>query len=239
MKSRIEFTVFVLALAAAVPLVAQGGDKQPFEVTSTTRSDFAPGGAVRIDNSYGYLTVEGWDEPQVEVTVAKSTDRFYDPRQKERATQRLNQIVVKAQRRSDKEFAISTWLPGRAFPLLPRTKRRITVEYRVRVPRDSRLLIHQDNGYVWVSDVMGDIEVHSHTGDMIVALADPGPYTIDAITRFGSVTSDFAGRHPTKFLVGTHFLHSPEDPGHKVLLRMGRGSITLKKGRASVPFWRD
>jgi len=34
--------------------------------------------------------------------------------------------------------------------------------------RDSRLIVHHDYGYVWVSDVAGDIEVDSHTGDMIV-----------------------------------------------------------------------
>jgi hypothetical protein len=114
-------------------------------------------------------------------------------------------------------------------PLPPNTKRGITTECTVHVPRDSKLLIHHDNGYVWVGDVTGEIEIHSHTGDMIVMLGDPARYAIDAITRFGSVTSDFAGRHPTKFLVGTHFIHSPEDPGPKVLLRMGRGSITIKK----------
>ena len=70
----------------------------------------------------------------------------------------------------------------------------MTVEYTVHVPRDSRLVVHQDNGYVWVSDVTGDIEVDSHTGDMIVMLPDPGPYSIDARTRLGSVSSDFTGQ---------------------------------------------
>ena len=64
----------------------------------------------------------------------------------------------------------------------------------VHVPRDSRVVIHQDNGYVWVSDVTGDIEVDSHTGDMIVMLPDPGPYSIDARTRMGSISSDLTGK---------------------------------------------
>jgi hypothetical protein len=33
--------------------------KQSFEVTSTERVNFQPGGAIRLENSYGYLTVEG------------------------------------------------------------------------------------------------------------------------------------------------------------------------------------
>ena len=52
--------------------------------------NFLPGGTIRLDNSYGYLTVEGWDEPEVEITVTKSTDRFYEPEQKEKAEQRFD-----------------------------------------------------------------------------------------------------------------------------------------------------
>jgi hypothetical protein len=250
MKRRYEGIVLI-ALLPALPLCAQEGEKQSFAVVSTTRSEFPPGGTIRIDNSYGYLTVEGWDEPRVEVTLAKSTDRFYKPQQEHRATRHLDEVVVASERRSDQEFAITTSLPVRnslftsvlpsgriigALPLLPKTKRGITAEYRVHVPRDSRLIVHHDNGYVWISDITGNIEVHSHTGDMIVLLADPRPSDIDAITRMGSVTSDFAGRHPTKFLVGTHFIHSSEDPARKVLLRMGRGCITIKKDPPSGPF---
>src|ERR1022692_4265993 len=80
-----------------------------------------------------------------------------------------------SERRSDKELAISTILPGRNR-FLPKAKRGVTVEYRIHVPHDSRLVVHHDNGYVWVSDMTGDLDVRSHTGDMIVMLPDPGPY---------------------------------------------------------------
>ena len=63
----------------------ENGPERSFEVTTTQRVPFLPGGTIRLDNSYGYLTVEGWDEP------------------------------------ADK---------------------RITLEYTVRVPRDSRLVVH-------------------------------------------------------------------------------------------------
>jgi hypothetical protein len=79
---------------------------------------------------------------------------------------------VAAERRSDKELVISTTLPDRhGFPysILPsrqiiftmpkKTTLGVTVDCTVHVPRDSRLVVHQDHGYVWVSDVAGDIEV--------------------------------------------------------------------------------
>jgi hypothetical protein len=68
--------------------------KQSFEVTETERVSFLAGGTVEVNNSYGYLTVEGWDEPEVEVTVAKSTDRFYEPERREQAGQRFDEIRV-------------------------------------------------------------------------------------------------------------------------------------------------
>jgi hypothetical protein len=196
--------------------------------------------------------VEGWDEPQVEITVTKSTNRFYQPEQKEKAGQRFEQVRVATERRSDKELAISTKLPARhGFPsdilpsghiivTMPKTSQRgVTVEYTVHVPRNSRVVIHHDNGYVWVSDVTGDIEVDSHTGDMIVMLPDPGPYSIDARTRMGSVSSDLMGQGHKQFLVGSHFVHPDQAPSRRIFLRMGRGSITVKNGPPSGPFWKN
>jgi hypothetical protein len=233
-------------------LPRETGAKQSFEETKTERMSFQPGGFIRIDNSYGYLTVEGWDEPEVEITVTKTTNRFYEPDLKVKAERHFDEVQVAADRRSDKELTISTSLPVRhnfISSILPsrriivtmpkHSQRGITVEYTVHVPRDSRLVVHHDNGYVWVSDVTGDIEVHSHTGDMIVMLPDPGPYSIDARTGLGSVSSDLTGKTNCRFLVGSHFAHASQSPSHRVHLRMGRGSITIKNGPPSGPFWKN
>ena len=220
----------------------QAAPKQSFEETKTERMNFLPDGIIRIDNSYGYLTVEGWDEPEVEIIVTKTTNRFYEPEQKTKAEQHFPEVEVIAERRSDKELMISTSLPmrhnfiGSILPskriivTMPKHSRRgITVEYTVHAPRDSRLVIHHDNGYVWVSDITGDIQAYSHTGDMIVMLPDPGPYSIDARTRLGSVSSDFASKANRSFFLGSRSVHAAEASSHSVHLRMGRGSITIKQ----------
>jgi hypothetical protein len=228
----------------------ENGPERSFAVTTKERVPFLPGGTIRVDNSYGYLNVEGWDEPAVEITVTKATDRFFESEEKEKAEKNFDQIRVSTERRSDKELAISTTVPVRnslftsvlpsgliivTRPLLPNNKRGVTVEYTVRVPRDSRLVVHHDNGYVWVSDVTGDIQVNSHTGDMIVMLSDPGPHFINATARFGSISSDFAGKSVSQFLLGTHFAYPSERPSQRIDLRMGRGSITIKKSPPSGP----
>ena len=242
--------LFGLSLTGAAQGPDEQGPKQSFEATSTERVPFLPGGTIGVNGSYGYLTVEGWDEAEVEITVTKSTNRFYQPERKEKAEQGFEQVRVVTERRSDKELAISTMLPARhGFPAsilpsrrlivtMPKTSQRgVTLEYTVHLPRDSRVVIHQDNGYVWVSDVRGDIEVDSHTGDMIVMLPDPGPYSIDARTGMGSVSSDLMGQGHKRFLVGSHFVHAGQAPSRRIFLSMGRGSITVKSGPPAGPFW--
>lgn len=220
---------------------SQEGPRQSFEVTSTEHAGFAPGGTIRLQGSYGFLTVEGWDEPEVEVVVTRSTDGFYQPRQKPEAIVRLHRVKVSTEN-SAKELTITTdpvrkklLIVSWPFP----KKRGVTAEYIVHVPRESRLEIQHDNGYVWVSDVTGDIQVHSHTGDMMVLLPDPGAYAIDAQTRMGSVSSDFTG-HGRKLLpAGAHFSYTSQAPARHVNLRMGRGSIEILSGPPAGPFWKN
>jgi hypothetical protein len=252
--------VFALSvLGAALPLLAADGPetkgpKQSFEVTSTERVNFSPGGTIRLVDSYGYLTVEGWDEPEVEVTVTKSTDRFYGSENKQEAERRFGQVRVVTERKSDKEITISTILPARnpffrsVLPLdrivltkslVPNNRCRVTVEYKVLVPRDSRLVVRHDTGYIWVSDVTGDIDVNSRTGDMIVMLPDTISYSVDARTRLGSVSSDAMGKGQYRFVAGNHFAYASQTPSRRVSLRMGCGSITIKRVPPSGPYWKN
>ena len=238
MTNRMPITLWLCALGTIHALSgAQGvyekGPRQSFEVTNTERVPFAPGGTIRLDNSYGYLTVEGWDAPEVEITVTKSTASYYEPSQQQSAEQLFGQVRVAAERRSDKELTISTICPAR-HRFLPKASRSVTVEYRIHVPRDSRLVVHHDNGYVWISDVTGDLDVRSHTGSMIVMLPDAGTYAIDARTRLGSVSSDLTGKSLSRlsqFLVGSHFDYTSQTPKRRVFLRMGRGTIEILQDR--------
>jgi hypothetical protein len=231
MTARLAAVLF----AAVLSLQAADAPGQPPEETRTERMPFARGGTVRLNNSYGYLNVEGWDKDEVEITVTKS-------RQKDKTPRRFEEISVVAEKASDQELAISTTLPERknliasilpsrriVFTMPVHTSRGVTVEYTVRVPRDSRLVVRHDNGYVWISDVTGDIDVRSHTGDMIVMLPKPGPYSIDAQTRLGGVSSDFPGNGRYHLVLGSHFTDASPSTSRHVYLRMGRGSITIKQ----------
>jgi len=234
MRNRLVSTFAgICLLLGEAPLRAQNGRAQSFEVSSTERLPCAARGTVHIDGSYGYLSVDGWDAPEVEIAVTKTTDRFFGPSQQDAARRRLEQIRVTAERTEESLLTVKTTCPSRngtwAPPLKATTQNGVTVDTRIHVPSGSHLVIHHDNGYVWVSGLAGDIEIHSHTGDMIVVLSDAASYAIDARTKLGSITSDFDGKRLSRFLLGTHFAGLAQAPAHRVCLRMGRGSITIKK----------
>src|SRR5580704_17744521 len=53
-------------------LLASAGLVLADDVTKTERFDFPAGGTLRLKNSIGELTVEGWDQPGIEITTIKS-----------------------------------------------------------------------------------------------------------------------------------------------------------------------
>jgi hypothetical protein len=202
-------------------------------VSSTERVSFGSGGIIRLNDSYGYVSVEGWDRPEVEITVIKSTQRYYKPDQQEQAVRRLERLRVVAERRSDSELTISTLLPLRSGrfspPLPPQTKAGVTVHYEIRAPRDSRLVIHHGGGYLSIGNMRGDMEVTSRSGDIMLMLPGPGPYSIDAKSTIGTVSLNSARAAHNLYLVGERIAHVNPPPAHQVYLRMGFGGITINE----------
>lgn len=50
---------------------------QRIQITKTEHADLPAGGTVRLRNSTGELTIEGWDQPGVEIITTKSTKLRY------------------------------------------------------------------------------------------------------------------------------------------------------------------
>jgi hypothetical protein len=228
---RRQLTMFfgLSVLGMGVPLFGDEVTKQPLEVTSRERVSFAPGGTIRLNDSVGYLTVEGWDQPEVEITVTTSIERDYKPKHQAQAAQRLEGVRIVAERRSDTELAISTTLPSKGdfSPLPSKATGGVTVEYQIHAPRESRLVIHHGGGYVFVGDMTGEIEATSRHGDIMLMLPGPGPYSIDAKSKFGYVSSDFSGDSLSQYLVGHRFASVNPPPSRRIHLRVAFGGITI------------
>jgi hypothetical protein len=226
-----HITVIVLGLSALIlPSFGEGPAEQMDRATSTQRTNFAPGGAIHWKNSYGNLYIEGWDQPQVEITVIKST-KYDEPTElKRKDTRKLESVQVAIERRSDAELAISTALPRRANrvpPLPSSTKNGIRMEYQVHVPRNSRLVIDHHGGLVLVGNMTGDIEAANRDGDIMLMLPASGAYSIDARSKMGHIASDFAGSTRSRYIVGQRFVSTSSSPARRIHLHTGFGGITI------------
>ena len=233
MKSRLALAVVPLAwFGTTFAASSESAIKPPPEKTTTERVDFAPGGTVRIEGSYGDLKIDGWDRPEVEVTVTKTLPYGYKSKQPDQAAADLDRVRIVTVHKSTPEVTISTALPLRHLAWTPPFTRHTTggvmVQYEIHVPRDSRLSIHHGSGLVSVNNIAGDIDASVGRGDLILWLA-PGSYSLDARTKFGIVSSDMEGAARNKYLIGESFTRDNPPPSHRLHLRMGFGGITLKE----------
>lgn len=215
-----------------LPLSGDDTSKRSVEVVHTERQNFAPDGVIQLNGSYGYLSVDGWDQPEVEVTITKSTNRFYKPNRQEEAKRHLESIRIVTDRRSETELSITTTLASRngtwAPPLPPTTKAGVTVEYLIHAPRSSRLVIKHGTGHIVVSGMAGDVAATSRGGDILLMLPDSGTYSIDARSKLGTVTSDFEGDSHRRHLVGSGLASAAQPPSQRIYVRTGMGGITIK-----------
>ena len=192
---------------------------QPVRVSTTQHFDFALGGTIRMKDSFGSLTVEGWDQPGVELTVVKSLHFGSESGQK--GTQHLDAIRVAAERGSGTELTISTSRPKRIL--------NVTLEYRIRAPRGSHFVINHGSGDVSLTGMTGDIEVTSRRGDIVLMLPELASYSIDAHTRFGLVTSDLAAAARRKLSPGENLTQGGTAASHRLVVRVRYGGIAIKE----------
>lgn len=181
------------------------------QVVTTERVDLARNGVIHVTGSTGGLTVEGWDRPEVEITVIKSVPNASDSR-------RLERVHVTTQRGSGAELTISTAVAARG----------VTLDYEIHAPRTASLVIHHGQGAVLVKDMAGDLEVNCRRGDIVLMLRESGHYSIDAKSKFGPVVSDFEGETAARrYLLGQRYTAVSPASG-KIRLRVGWGGIAIK-----------
>jgi len=228
-----------LRLAAAIAICLPLAAKQPkpdMSVVTTEHVEFAPGGTIQVSGSAGELNIEGWDRAEVEITVTRSTYRTDTPREQDLAQRQLNAIQVRVDRKSPTELAIHTAFPKRSFWARAAGRRPdVQMDYRIRVPRDSRLEIRHRGGDVVIYDVSGAIEASVRTGDILMQLPGAGQYSFDARCRFGGVYSDFAGNYHIAYLASERFVQPGPPPAKRVCLRVGIGGINIQKMASATP----
>jgi hypothetical protein len=225
----------MLGLGAGCVLFAADEPLEKVQVSKTETIDFPSRGTLRLKNSIGVLTVEGWDRPEVEMTTIKSSKVAYPAREREKAAHDLDRVQVSAQRKGD-ELVITTDFPRhRPFPL-PNPVGGATnfdLEYRIKVPRTARLIVDHDVGEVNVDDLTGNIEVKLLQGEIMLHLPEETRYAINAKSDFGNVRSDFPGDEKRRrwWPVGHRVLNEDSGSAHTLNLMVGYGDVIILKTR--------
>ncbi len=220
--------ILTLILGIACLLIANDDIPQKIQATTTERADLPAGGVVRLKNSTGELRIEGWDQPGVEVTTIKSTKLAYPAAgaDREHASHMLDEVKVSVTRDGN-DVVIGTVYP-RHRRFLPRPSvgdRDFNLEYLVRVPRNTNLIVDHDAGEIHFDNLAGNIHATMNQGTITLRLPMAGQYSIDAGSRIGDVTSDFPGA-TTRRHFGHAFLQPAQAP-HNLYLRTGYGDIII------------
>ena len=135
--------IATLTLLSVLNLLAIDGAAN-LPVSLTEQFVFEPGGVVEVRGNFTDLVVEGWDEPDVEVTMT-----WRDPGLC--CTGSLDDSVGYDARKQEKDhFVISAEEP------LPGPSR-----FRIRVPKRSSLVIHEPHKRLSISGVRGEVQVSS------------------------------------------------------------------------------
>src|SRR5262245_31880464 len=125
-----ERSMILLCLIASVGALAFCGEaqaqtvaKQRAEVKTTERVEFGSRGTVQIVDSFGEVSVEGWDKPEVELTVIKKTQKQYDSKNLAKGLKELERIQVEMAQVSESSLlVIKTTFPSRTPARLMRGK---------------------------------------------------------------------------------------------------------------------
>jgi hypothetical protein len=206
----------LIAIGMALPLLA--GDRG---TDQTTRFKVAEAGAIRLENSVGEVDIDGWDRPEVEVTVVR--EHSYG------ATQQRLDTVQFTTKQEGNDVVISTVYPPRGGFLHVLSRRSdVGIRYSIHAPRASKLMIEHHSGGVNVADLRGDIHALVVNGQITLTLPE-AQYAIDAKCRIGSVYSDFEGHDRRSHVLGKEFDRQSPAPATNLYLRVRVGDIVILK----------
>src|SRR5262245_46625223 len=224
--------LFVCCLALGISAQAQTADKHEAEIKTTQSIEFGAKGTIQVVDSFGSVKVEGWDKEEVELTVTKRTQKKYEPKDLAKAAKGLERFKVTMEAVGETSLlVINTTYPS--WTPFFRGKTNLKLDYLIKVPRQSTLLIKHGIGEVEVVNVSGDIEATASIGEISLRLPEDQSYAVDARVRIGDVSSEFGQTTHRKglFAVGAKLAGEPATPTRRIYLRVGIGDINVSKLR--------
>jgi hypothetical protein len=198
--------------------LASGGALLSADVTHTERVDLSAGGTLRLEHSFGEVTIEGWDRPEAEIATIKSPKAGAD-------TGDLAKVRIEVQKQGG-DVVVQTRSSRRA-------ESRVRLEYRIHVPAGAKLAVAHEAGEIHLRGVTADIRATIGHGLITLNLPKKDSFAIDARTALGAVISDVPGDVKRLRLLGHRLVQTPPAPYRQVYLRSGFGDIVIL--RAATP----
>jgi hypothetical protein len=183
-------------------------------IVDTETMIFASGGTIEINDSFGAVTVEGWDLAEVELTVIKTTHNDYPIAELPSVMAELDRVLIGSERPTDDHLIITTSAPPRKLAHPRGVNADVAIEYRMRVPRQTKLIIRHDTGNVAVNNIAGDMNVSARAGEVSLHLPANARFTVDAKAKRGEVCSE---------------LGHADGPAYAVHVRVGVGDISVRR----------
>ena len=216
----------VVGFATSCLLLA-GQPLDQVQVSKTEHFDLPSGGSLRLKNSIGEVTVESWDHAGVEVTTVKRPIREYPPQDRRKAAKNLDRVSVSSHLSGD-ELVITTDFPKRGFLYLLNVN--FFMDYRIKVPANTRLIVDHTSGEVHVENLTSDIQVAVRHGEITLDVPASNRYAIHASSHWGSVVSDLPGTEKRRFwLIGHQAGNAGSQAPHQLNLKVGYGDIIIFK----------
>jgi len=214
------------ALLLPLLMAAQETGRQKIQTTETQRMTFEPSAALRLENSIGQVRIEGWNSPDIEVKITKSTKSDYDEKTREEGAKELQKVTTSL-KRTGEEIVLATEFKKSSMPPPFKGGPPIDVLYEIKMPHEARLVVDQDTGDVQLSQLNGEIRVTVQSGSINVAVPGDTQYSVDARSKFGTVTSNLAKPQHGLFFMGEELSYDAPKAVHKLYLRAKSGDIVI------------
>src|SRR6202035_4363768 len=107
----------------------------------TERFNVAKAGTIRLENSFGEVDIDGWDRPEVEVTVVRSSEHFANDKDRAEAQRRLDRVQISAKHDGNDVIVSTKYPPRNGLTHLLSRRSDIEISYRIKAPPPSKLVI--------------------------------------------------------------------------------------------------
>jgi hypothetical protein len=207
------FTGFALAFIMFAPVLCADEFSQVSHYTVRLFSF----GTLTIDVRTGDLQIDGWDDPHVGIEVEK----IVEAKSKAKAQSLFEKVKIQLEGR-DKQVSLRAIYPSRRLWRPFRGESKLPVNFRIRMPYDSNLVLKCVDGDIWVRGMTGQVKILDNYGDVEMDVPSINSLrSLRARTWLGTVQSDLHGEDSSGFSQKVSFWNASGTQDVNILVHLG------------------